>query len=162
MISEMAIDALYINILTYIASFLNMVLLFVYIFWSIIKETLIAINNTIPNFEKLLFVLCLYNLISFLDHELKYEYKFEQINTQINYLKISEEMWTEEIITRQHKYNKTIQNFENKLKLSSREGLVILQKRVDGQSKKEETNKKNIAYLTREVKKIKKDLNKYD
>lgn len=150
----MSIDTLYINISSLFTSFWKNIFIFVYIFYSIIQETLIAINNSIPNFEKLLFVLCLYNLISFMDNELKNEYKFEQIDTQINYLKISEEMWTEEIITRQNKYNNTIYDYEN--------NLDILKKRVDHQTIKGETNKKNIAYLTREVKKIKKELNKYD
>lgn len=154
-------DTLSENIVTVINTFWKNVFIFVYIFASIIKEIFVSINDTIPHAEKVLIVICIYNFITIMDTELINEKKFEKTNTQINYLKISEEMWTKEIITRQNKYNSTIVDFENKLSACN-QSLDILQKMVDTHTINEKIHIKKCSVLTQKINKLKKELKQYD
>lgn len=154
-------DCVYTDILKFCDYLCQMVYIFVYVFVIIIKETFIAINDNVSLIEKILIVISLYNFISIADNELKNEYKFETTNQQINYLKISEEMWTEEITSRQNEYNTNIQELQTELTLC-RQRMDSQKKRLSDQKTKEQLMIKNITDLNKEVKKVKKELTKYD
>jgi len=129
-------DCVYTDILKFCDYLCQMVYIFVYVFVIIIKETFIAINDNVSLIEKILIVISLYNFISIADNELKNEYKFETTNQQINYLKISEEMWTEEITSRQNEYNTNIQELQTELTLC-RQRMDSQKKRLSDQKTKE-------------------------
>jgi len=136
-------------------------------FVFIVKEACVAINDKLTTTEKILTTLCLYNFITYLisysgsnDKQLKLQEKFDSIEKQISSLRTSERMrdnweqlWVEEI---RNMYN------ENDKKFKDIETVLNSQKRVvDAQTKNEKEILKSVTEISKDIKRIKNELNKY-
>ncbi len=173
-IANLTLNPLYENVVEFATAVWEVVSVFVYTFAFIAKEAFIAINNNLSSTEKILLAMCVYNFIaqivsesSSVDKQLKLQEKFESTEKQMNYLRTSErmrenweQMWAEEI---RNMHNENDKKFKDIEKLMS-----MYKGAIDEQTNSVNENQRNeqiifqkMAQLSKELRKMKKEMEKY-
>lgn len=173
-IANIAQNTLYENVVEFATFAWQAISVFVYTFSFITKEAIIAINNNLSSTEKILLVLCLYNFISqsvseigTIDKQLKIEEKFESTEKQLNYLRTSErmrenweQMWAEEIRNMHNENDKKFKDIEKLM--SMYKGAIDEQtNNVNESQRNEQIIFQKMAQLSKELRKMKKEMEKY-
>lgn len=134
----------------------------------IMKEALMSLDKNFTFTDLFLIILCLYNFSALLVSEIdsaniqrSLEEKLKRSEKELNYLKTAEkmrdnleQMWLEEIKDMYHEQNKKLNDFEIVLK-NHKEYL-------DKNCVSEKTTTKLISDISRELKKLKRDLKQYE
>jgi hypothetical protein len=173
-IANITTDLFYNNVVDFGTFAWETIGVFVYTFAFIMKEAITAINNNLSFTEKILLALCLYNFISqsvseivLIDKELKLKAKLETTEKQLSYLKSSEKMreisehtWAEEIRNIRDENAKQIKDFEKDMSIY-REKIDEQTNIINEHQQNEQKIFQKMAQLSKELRKMKKELEKY-
>lgn len=173
-IANITLNSFYENVVEFATFAWQTISVIVYTFAFIVKEAFIAINNNLSSTEKILLVMCLYNFIaqivsesSSIDKQVKIEEKFESTEKQMNYLRTSErmrenweQMWAEEIRNMHNENDKKFKDIEKLM--STYKGAIDEQTNsVNENQRNEQIIFQKMAQLSKEFKKMKKEMEKY-
>jgi hypothetical protein len=173
-ITNIALVTAYENVVEFAAFAWQTISVFVYTFAFITKEAITAINNNLTFTEKMLLALCLYNFVSqslseigSIDKELKVQEKFETTEKQMNSLRTSERMrenweqlWVEEIRNMHNENNKKFKDNEKEMSMY-KEALDEQTNIINEHQQNEQIIFQKMAQLSKELRKMKKELEKY-
>jgi len=173
-IANIEFDTIYYNVVEFSALAWQTISVFVYTFAFIMKEVFVTIENNLSSTEKILLALCFYNFISLVVSESSSTYKLvklkEQIEStekQMNYLRTSERMrenyeqiLAEDIRNIHSKNDKTIKDIEKFLSIY-KETLEEQTNIVNENQRNEQIIFQKMTQLSKEIKKMKKEMEKY-
>lgn len=143
---------------------------FVHTFAFIVKEAFIVINENLSSTEKIVLAVCVYNFIaqiisesSSADKHLQLQEKFESTDKQLNYLRTSErmrenweQMWAEEIRNMHNENDKKFKEIEKYMSVLDEQT-----NNINEHQRNEQIIFQKIAQLSKELRKMKKEMEKY-
>ena len=143
---------------------------FVHTFAFIVKEAFIVINENLSSTEKIVLAVCVYNFIaqiisesSSADKHLQLQEKFESTDKQLNYLRTSErmrenweQMWVEEIRNTHNENDKKFKEIEKYMSVLDEQT-----NNINEHQRNEQIIFQKIAQLSKELRKMKKEMEKY-
>jgi hypothetical protein len=173
-IANIPLVSLYENVVEFATFAWQTIAIIAYTFAFIAKEALIALNNYLSFTEKILLALCIYNFISQLvlefgsiDKQLKLQEKFETTEKQMNCLRTSEsmrenweQMWAEEIRNMHNENDKKFKDIEKEMSMY-KEALDEQTNIINEHQQNEQIIFQKMAQLSKELKKMKKEMEKY-
>lgn len=173
-IANISFDYLYANVIEFATTIWQIGSVIVYTFAFIAKEALTALNNNLSITEKILLTLCFYNFINqavfkftYNENQTNLQKEFVLIQKQTNSLKISDKMrenweliWAEEI---KNIHNETDKKFKDIEKLMSvnKESIDEQTNSINEYQRNEQIIFQKISQLSKELKKMKKEMEKY-
>ena len=173
-IANISFDSIYNYVVEFATIARENISVFVYTFIFITKQAFITIQNNLSFTEIILLSLCLYNLIGLFASEFDKtnqnnitQDKLEKIEKNVKFLKKSfvirdncETMWTEEIKSLRDETSNKMQELE-KMLCMHKETIDEQTNIVNENQQHELIMYKKIAQLSKELRKIKKEIEKY-